>query len=230
MEEKGISVYGAHWCPDCRRCKQFLGEHQIPYHWIDIEKDPEGYQFVLDKNNGKRLIPMIVFSDGSFLVDPGNAALATKLGLRTKAARSHYDLIVIGGGPAGISAAIEVLAGGVDVLLIDRITFGLGNDSALSKGVFAGPAADNSSDRHVEDVRIWKGLNRLSIVCLVSREKTDSVRFLRPMGPAGKQGMPDSERFPEQNDRDLPMSTCITRDHFEGTVGVRSVPIQTFSR
>ena len=57
MGEKEMSLLGAHWCPDCRRCKQFLGEHQIPYNWIDIEQNPEAERFVLEKNKGKRLIP-----------------------------------------------------------------------------------------------------------------------------------------------------------------------------
>jgi thioredoxin reductase (NADPH) len=124
MAEEEIRLYGAHWCPDCRRCKQILGEHQIPYRWIDIEQDPEGYAFVLEKNKGKRLIPMIVFPDGSFLVDPGNAELAAKLGLKTKAARSHYDLIVIGGGPAGLTASIYAARDAMDTLIIERAAFG----------------------------------------------------------------------------------------------------------
>jgi len=74
----GIAVYGAHWCPDCRRSKQFLGEHQIPYNWVDIEQDEAGEQYVLKKNNGKRIIPTIEFADGSILVEPSNAELAAK--------------------------------------------------------------------------------------------------------------------------------------------------------
>ena len=106
MTEAEITVYGAHWCPDCRRSKQFLGEHQIPYSWVDIEQDQEAEKFVIEKNDGKRIIPTITFADGSFLVEPSNAELAAKLGLKTKAARSHYDLIVLGGGPAGLTAAL----------------------------------------------------------------------------------------------------------------------------
>jgi thioredoxin reductase (NADPH) len=124
MEEKDISVLGAHWCPDCRRCKQFLGEHQIPYNWIDIEQNTEAERVVLEKNKGKRRIPLIIFPDGSFLVDPNNAEMAAKLGLKTKAARSHYDLIIIGGGPAGLTAAIYTAREAFDTLLIERAAFG----------------------------------------------------------------------------------------------------------
>jgi len=70
MSKDDITVYGAHWCPDCRRSKQFLGEHQIPYNWVNIEEDPEAEQLVIEKNEGKRIIPTIVFSDDTFLVGP----------------------------------------------------------------------------------------------------------------------------------------------------------------
>jgi thioredoxin reductase (NADPH) len=76
-----ITVYGAYWCPDCRRSKQFLGEHQVPYRWVDIEQDKAGEAHVLAKNDGKRIIPTSEFADGSFLVEPSNAELASKLGL-----------------------------------------------------------------------------------------------------------------------------------------------------
>ncbi len=124
MPDPEITVYGAHWCPDCRRSKQFLGEHQIPYNWVDIEQDKDAEQFVIETNDGKRIIPTITFADGSFLVEPSNAELAAKLGLKTKAARSHYDLIVLGGGPAGLTAALYTAREAIDTLVIERAAFG----------------------------------------------------------------------------------------------------------
>lgn len=69
-----IVVYSTVWCPDCKRDKNFLGEQRIPYINVDIEQDPEGMAFVEKVNNGKRIIPTIVFPDGSILVEPSNAS------------------------------------------------------------------------------------------------------------------------------------------------------------
>ncbi|MCB8951296.1 MAG: FAD-dependent oxidoreductase [Ardenticatenales bacterium] len=132
MSEPNITVYGAYWCPDCRRSKQFLGEHQIPYHWIDIEQDPAAEQFVITANQGRRIIPTIVFEDGSILVEPSNAALAARLGLKTVASRTHYDLIVLGGGPAGLTTALYAAREAIDTLVIERAAIG-GQAAATEK-------------------------------------------------------------------------------------------------
>src|SRR5690349_9517830 len=132
MESK-VTVYGAYWCPDCRRSKKFLGENFIPFKWVDIEEDKEGEAFVVSKNNGKRIIPMIVFEDDSFLVEPSNAELAKKLNLKTEAKKSYYDLIIIGGGPAGLTASIYASREGAETLLIERS--GLGGQAGITVGL-----------------------------------------------------------------------------------------------
>jgi thioredoxin reductase (NADPH) len=119
-----IKVYGAPWCPDCRRSKQFLGEMRIPYEWIDIDQDEAAAAFVREKNDGKQIIPTIIFADGSFLVEPSNDELAQKLGLGLKAERSFYDLIIVGGGPAGLTAAIYGAREGIDTLIIEKSSLG----------------------------------------------------------------------------------------------------------
>ncbi len=132
MESK-VTVYGAYWCPDCRRSKKFLGENFIPFNWIDIEEDKQGEAYVVAKNNGKRIIPTIVFEDDSFLVEPSNSQLAKKLNLTTEAKKSYYDLIIIGGGPAGLTSSIYAAREGAETLLIERS--GLGGQAGITVGL-----------------------------------------------------------------------------------------------
>ena len=119
-----LQVYGAPWCPDCRRAKQFLGEQRIAYEWIDIEDDEKAADVVREKNGGRQIIPTIVFEDGSFLAEPSNDELARKLGLELKAERGYYDLIIIGGGPAGLAASIYAAREGIDTLVIEKSALG----------------------------------------------------------------------------------------------------------
>ena len=81
MAQPGILIYGADWCGDCRRAKAFMDEHDIPYKWVDVQDDTKATELVMKLNNGKRIIPTIVFDDGSILVEPTNAELAKKLSI-----------------------------------------------------------------------------------------------------------------------------------------------------
>jgi len=79
MNQPDITIYGADWCSDVRRAKAFLDQRQIEYKWVDTDQDSEARAYVERVNNGKRVIPTIVFGDGSILVEPTNAELAAKL-------------------------------------------------------------------------------------------------------------------------------------------------------
>lgn len=81
MQEQKITVYGALWCPDCRRTLKFLEERRVSFDWIDVVEHPEEMAVVRQRNAGMESIPTIIFGDGSFLVEPSNEALARKLGL-----------------------------------------------------------------------------------------------------------------------------------------------------
>jgi thioredoxin reductase (NADPH) len=133
MPASQITVYGAHWCPDCRRAKKFLGEQFVSYQWVDIEQDRAGEQTVLQLNHGKRIIPTIVFADGTILAEPSNAELARRLGLNTEARQRYYDLVIVGGGPAGLTAGIYAAREGVETLIIERS--GLGGQAAITGAI-----------------------------------------------------------------------------------------------
>lgn len=115
-----ITVIGAHWCPDCRRAKTFLADQRVPYDWVDLEEHPEALELVERINGGSHSIPTIIFPDGSHLVEPGNDELADKLGLSRTAKSSSYDVIIVGGGPTGLTASIYAARENQSVLIVEK--------------------------------------------------------------------------------------------------------------
>ncbi len=82
VDNKIIILYGNNWCFDSRRARRVLDKNQIPYRYIDIDKDPEGRKFVEQTNHGYCSVPTIVFTDGSILVEPDDTELLAKLGIQ----------------------------------------------------------------------------------------------------------------------------------------------------
>ena len=162
-----IQVYGAPWCPDCRRSKKFLGEQRVDYDWIDIDQDADGLRFVEELQNGGRTIPTVIFADGSHLLEPSNEELAVKLGLNIEAERAFYDLAIIGGGPAGLAAGIYAAREGIDAIIVDGGSLGgqagvterVDNYPGFPDGIGGGELAD----RFVQQARRY-GVEMLEAV------------------------------------------------------------------
>ncbi len=173
-----LTLYGANWCGDCRRAKKFLGERRIPYRWVDITDNAEAIATVESHNDGKRRIPTLVFDDGDVLSNPDNATLAERLGLRTKASMQFYDAIIVGSGPAGLTAALYLARDGFEMLVIER--GGLGGQAGITDrldnfpGFPEGITGDAFADRLVQQAR------RFGVEIL----ETQAVETIRTDGPS----------------------------------------------
>jgi thioredoxin reductase (NADPH) len=120
----GIRVAGTLWSASSHNIKDFLARSQIPYQFLDIERDAQARALVEQANEGTYRLPVVFCPDGSVLVEPSLTEVAEMAGLRTQATKPFYDLIVVGAGPAGLAAAVYGASEGLHTLLIERETPG----------------------------------------------------------------------------------------------------------
>jgi thioredoxin reductase (NADPH) len=116
----GIRVAGTLWSASSHDVKEFLARSQIPYQWLDIEKDAEAKKLVETTSEGRPQLPTLFFPDGSTLVAPDLRTLADKVGMTTRARRPFYDLIIVGAGPAGLAGAVYGASEGLRTVVIEK--------------------------------------------------------------------------------------------------------------
>lgn len=180
-----ITVYGAPWCPDCKRSKKFLVEHRVPFRWVDVDEDAEGLRFIEELQKGGRTIPTIVFPEGDHLLEPSDGDLARRLGLRLEADRAAYDLAIVGGGPAGLAAAIYAAREGISALVVDRSA--LGGQAEVTErvdnypGFPDGIGGSELAERFVTQARRY-GVEMLAAVGVDGLEPDGSHTVLRLAG------------------------------------------------
>ena len=116
----GIRVAGARSSPQSYAVKEFLSRNQVPYQWIDVDQDADARELVMGLAGDLSRLPVLLFPDESHLVAPTNHDLARKIGMQTKALRPFYDVAIIGGGPAGLAAAVYAASEGLRTVMMEQ--------------------------------------------------------------------------------------------------------------
>jgi thioredoxin reductase (NADPH) len=117
---EGIRVVGHRWSPEAHALKDFLARNHVPYLYLDIERDAAAKELLDQVGRTAEALPLVQLADGTLLTTPSVAELAGRVGLRSQAASAFYDLAIIGGGPAGLAAAVYGASEGLRTVLIER--------------------------------------------------------------------------------------------------------------
>jgi thioredoxin reductase (NADPH) len=120
---EGVRLLAGRWAPGGHVIRDYLTRNQVPYAWLDPTEDAEGRKLAASLGEDEAVdpaIPLILFADGSVLRDPSTRQIAEKVGLQTKAALPFYDVVIVGGGPAGLAAAVYASSEGLKTILVEQ--------------------------------------------------------------------------------------------------------------
>jgi thioredoxin reductase (NADPH) len=133
-----VQIVGDQWQARCHNVKDLLARHRVPYRWVDTTSDPD--EDHASRDAALDTAPRIIFPDGSELVDPSDEELAQKLGFSTSPDATFYDLVIVGGGPAGLAAAVYASSEGLRTVIIERdVPGGQAGSSALIENYLGFP-------------------------------------------------------------------------------------------
>ena len=178
----GIRIAGTLWSNSSHLVKDFLVRHQIPYQWLDIEKDANARKMVEDVSTGVPKLPVIFFPDGNQLFQPSLQELADKVGLQTHAEKPFYDIVVVGSGPAGLAAAVYAGSEGYKCIVIEKAAPGgqAGSSPKIENylGFPAGISGDDLTRRAVSQAKKF-GVEIISAQEVKKVSVKDSYRIVQ---------------------------------------------------
>ena len=144
---EGVRIAGSRWSPQSFLARDFLSRNQIPYQWIDIDTDAPTRELVQSMAGDLSQLPVVLFPDGQHLIAPSNAELAARVGLQTLASRPFYDVVIAGGGPAGLASAVYAASEGLKTLLVEQdAPGGQAGTSSLIENYLGFPSGVSGAD------------------------------------------------------------------------------------
>jgi thioredoxin reductase (NADPH) len=181
----GIQVFGTTWSAKTHDIKLFLARQRVPYHYADVEADAAAAQNLRERAGGELHVPSVVLPSGELLVDPDMRRLADEVGLSTRARSEHYDVVIVGAGPAGLAASVYSAAEGLRCLVIERGEIGgLASTSPKIENYLGFPAGIAGADltRRARDQATRLGAEILSLHEVASVVVDDPYRVVKLAG------------------------------------------------
>jgi thioredoxin reductase (NADPH) len=117
---EGIRIVGDRWSPASHRTRDFLARNRVPHRWLDVEASEEARRLIENVDHGVPKMPLLIYEDGTYAEAPENREIAERIGLRTQAEQQFYDLVIVGGGPSGLAAAVYGASEGLSTVLVER--------------------------------------------------------------------------------------------------------------
>lgn len=144
---EGIRILGSQWSPQSFAAKEFLSRNRVPYEWVDLDQDVRARALAESLAGDLTRLPIVVFPDGSHLVAPAQVELAAKAGMQTHAHRPIYDVVVVGGGPAGLANAVYAASEGLRTVIIEtEAAGGQAGTSSMIENYLGFPAGVTGAD------------------------------------------------------------------------------------
>ena len=142
-----VRVIGYQWSDRSHKIKMFLARNHVPYRWYDVERDTEGERLRGLADASPADLPLVLVPDGETLRSPSTLGLAAALGLHTSAQQPLYDLCIVGGGPAGLAAAVYAASEGLSTVIVEReAPGGQASQSAAIENYLGFPKGLSGSD------------------------------------------------------------------------------------
>jgi thioredoxin reductase (NADPH) len=116
---EGLRVIGHRWSLQDHQVRSFLSRNHVPYRWLDVAAGEDALKLLAERGLDPSHLPVVLFSDGTWLVDPEAEVLAGRVGLSIQAAQEFYDMVVVGAGPAGLAAGVYGASEGLRTLIVE---------------------------------------------------------------------------------------------------------------